>query len=89
MENENKQWIRWINKTQEYNKSHRSSKMKLVWSLMLRWPLGRPKNRWEDDIINDMKKLNIKNWTSYIQDRKNWKLYAEKGKTFKEWSCST
>jgi hypothetical protein len=27
-------------------------------------PLGRPKNRWEDD----------------IQDRKNWKLYVEKVK---------
>jgi hypothetical protein len=23
-------------------------------------PLGRPKNRWEDDIRNDMKKLNNK-----------------------------
>jgi len=27
---------------------------------MLTRPLGRPKNRWEDDISNDMKKLNIK-----------------------------
>ena len=29
---------------------------------MLTRPLGRPKNRWEDDIRNDMKKLKIKNW---------------------------
>ena len=29
---------------------------------MLRRPLGRPKNRWEDDIRNDKKKLKIKNW---------------------------
>jgi hypothetical protein len=27
-----------------------------------------------------MKKLKIKNWTSYIQDRNNWKLYVEKPK---------
>jgi hypothetical protein len=27
-----------------------------------------------------MKKMNIKNWTSCIQDRNNWKLYVEKGK---------
>jgi len=27
---------------------------------MLTRPLGRPKNRWEDDIRNDMKKLKIK-----------------------------
>ena len=54
------------------------------WKPMLTQPLGRPKNRWEDDIINDMKKLKIKNWTSYIQDRNKWKLYVEKVKTFKD-----
>jgi hypothetical protein len=47
---------------------------------MLRRPLGRPKNRWEDYIRNDMKSLKIKNWTNCIQDRKNWKLYVEKDK---------
>ena len=31
-----------------------------------------------------MKKLNIKNWASCIQDRNKWKLYVEKAKTFKE-----
>jgi hypothetical protein len=51
---------------------------------MLRRPLGRLKNRWEDDIRNEMKKLKIKYWTNCIQDRKDWKLYVEKAKTFKE-----
>jgi hypothetical protein len=41
------------------------------WKPMLRRPLGRPKDRWEDDIRNDIKKLKIKNWTNCIQDRKN------------------
>ena len=54
------------------------------WKLFLRRPLGRPKNRWEDDIRNDMKKMKIKNWTNCIQDRNNWKLYVEKAKTFKD-----
>jgi hypothetical protein len=54
------------------------------WKPMLRRPLGRPKNRWEDDIRNDMKKLKIKNWNNRIQDRKDWKLYVEKAKTFNE-----
>ena len=31
-----------------------------------------------------MKKLEIKDWTSCIQDRNKWKLYVEKGKTFKD-----
>ena len=50
------------------------------WKPMLTRPLGRTKNRWEDDV----KKLKIKNWTSCIQDRNKWKLYVEKDKTFKE-----
>jgi hypothetical protein len=39
-----------------------------TWKPTLTRPLGRPKNRWEDDIINDMKKLKINNWTSCIQE---------------------
>ena len=54
------------------------------WKPMLTRPLGRPKNRWEDDVINDMKKMKVKNWTSCIQDRKNCVLYVERAKTFKE-----
>ena len=54
------------------------------WKPMLTRPLGRPKNRREDDIINNMKKLIIKKWTSCIQDRNKWKLYVEKAKTFKK-----
>jgi len=50
------------------------------WKLMLARPLGRPKNRWEDDIRSCMKKLKIKNWTSCIQDCTKWKLYVEKAK---------
>ena len=53
------------------------------WKPMLTRLLGRPKNRWED-IINDMKKLKIKDWTSCIQDRNKWKLYVERGKIFRD-----
>jgi hypothetical protein len=55
---------------------------------MLTRPLRRPKNKWKDGIQNDMKKLKIKKWTGYIQDRNKRKLYVEKAKTFEEWSCS-
>jgi hypothetical protein len=54
------------------------------WKLMLKQSLGRPKNRWKDDIRNYMKKMKIKNWVSCIQDRDKWKLYVEKDKTFKD-----
>ena len=54
------------------------------WKPMLTRSLRRPKNRWEDDIRNDVKKLKIKNGTSHIQDRNKWKLYVEKAKIFKD-----
>jgi len=68
---------------------HRMPEKRMVkrvykWKRLLTRPLGRPKNRWENYIINDMKKLEIRNWTSCIQDRNKWKLYVEKDKTFKE-----
>jgi len=68
---------------------HRTSEDRLVkkvykWKLMLTRPLGRLKSKWEGDTRNDMKKLKIKNWTSCNQDRSNWKLYAEKVKTFND-----
>jgi hypothetical protein len=62
---------------------HRMQEERMV-KTMLRRPLGRPKNRRKDDIRNDMKKLKIKNWTNCIQFSKNWKLYVEKAKTFKD-----
>jgi heme oxygenase len=62
----------------------RAVKKVYKWKPMLRRPLGRPKNRLEDDISKDMKKLKIKNWNNCIQDRNNWKLYVEKVKMFND-----
>jgi hypothetical protein len=68
---------------------HRIPEEKMVkkvykWKPMLTRQLGRLKNIWENGIRNYVKKLKIKNWTSYIQDRNKWKLYVEKAKTFKD-----
>jgi hypothetical protein len=58
------QTLRW------FGHLHRIAEERLLkrvykWKPMLTRPLGRPKNRCE----NDMKKLKIKNWTICIQDR--------------------
>ena len=58
------------------------------WKPMSIRPQGRSKNRWEDDTRNDMKKLEMKNWISCIQDRNKRKSYVERVKTFKDGSCS-
>jgi hypothetical protein len=44
---------------------------------------GRPKQRWENNIIQDIRQMKIKNWTTCVQDRATWKNIVEKAKTFK------
>jgi hypothetical protein len=43
---------------------------------------GRPKQRWEDNIIQDIGQLNINHWTACVPDRVKWKNVVEKAKTF-------
>ena len=78
------QRLSWFDHLHRIPEERMVKKQVYKWKPMLTRPLRRPKNRWEDDIINDIKKLKIKNWTSCIQDRNKWKLYVEKAKMFKE-----
>jgi len=66
------------------SKQTKNGKKVYKWNPMSKQPQGRPKSRCEDDIINDMKKLKIKNWISCIQDRNKRKSYFEKAKTLKD-----
>jgi hypothetical protein len=45
--------------------------------------LGRPKNRWEDDVKSDITKMKI-NWKDCIRNRPKWKEFVEKAKTPKK-----
>jgi hypothetical protein len=49
--------------------------------------LGRPKNRWENDVKNDLNIMEIYNWKDCIQDRHKWKGIVEKAKTFNDRRC--
>jgi hypothetical protein len=44
-------------------------------------PRGRPKCRWEDNIIQDLGQIEIRNWLACVQDRAKWKDVVEKAKT--------
>jgi len=50
------------------------------WSPALTRSLGRPKNRWEDDVKSDIANMKI-NWRDCIRNRPKWKEFAEKAKT--------
>ena len=40
----------------------RTTKKILKWNLLNNRPKGRPKNRWEDNIIQNLHQMKIKNW---------------------------
>jgi hypothetical protein len=51
------------------------------WSPALIRSLGRPKNRWGDDVKSDITKMKITNWRDCIKNRSKWKEFVQKAKT--------
>jgi len=56
---------------------------------LLDWePMGirrvrRPRQRWQEDVMEDLKKLKIKTWKETAKDRRTWRDLTEKAKTHK------
>jgi hypothetical protein len=38
-------------------------------------------NRWEDDVLNDIKQIGVNGWRRCIHDRINWKASVDKAKS--------
>jgi len=45
--------------------------------------VGRPRQRWQEDVMEDLKKVKVKNWKETARDRRTWTDLAEKAKTHK------
>ena len=43
------------------------------WKPMSKRPIGRPKIRWDDDVLEDIRSINVGNWKKAAQDRDSWK----------------
>jgi hypothetical protein len=48
---------------------------------MSKRPIGRPKTRWEDDVLEDVKSMNVLNWKNLVQNRDSWKMVVEQART--------
>jgi len=46
-------------------------------------PVGRPRQRWQEDVMEDLKKLKVKHWKETTKDRRTWRDLGEKTKTHK------
>ena len=48
-------------------------------------PLGvktkrRPKKRWRDEVVNDLKRLKLINWSQIVRNRKAWNDMVQRTK---------
>jgi uncharacterized coiled-coil protein SlyX len=52
---------------------------------LLQWtPVGRTRQRWQEDVMEDLNKLKVKNWKETAMDRRTWRDLTEKAKTHKQ-----
>ena len=55
----------------------------LNWRLIGTRLVGRPRQRWQEDVMEDLKKKKEKNWKEIAKNRRTWRDLAEKTKTHK------
>jgi hypothetical protein len=55
----------------------------LDWKPMGTRPVARPRQRWQEDVMEHLKKLEVKNWKETAKDRIIWSDLAVKTKTHK------
>jgi hypothetical protein len=66
-----------------YTKNQARPTRKLLdWKPMGTRPVGRSRQRWQEDVVVDLK-LKVKNWKETAKERRTWRDLAEKAKTHK------
>jgi hypothetical protein len=41
---------------------------------------GRPRSRWMDDVVADLREIKIRQWTEKAEDREQWRLVVKEAK---------
>ena len=65
-----KQRLKWLGHVEHMTEDNIVKKIK-KWKPMSKRPRGRPKVRWEDDVLEDTKSMNLRNWRNVAQAREN------------------
>jgi hypothetical protein len=77
------QRINWLGHIERLSKE-RVVKQVSNWKPIASRPIGRPKNRWDDNVRNDIKIMKVNNWKQCAKDRNKWKSVVERAKTLTE-----
>jgi hypothetical protein len=73
------QRLRWLGHTQRMEDDRMVKKL-TNWKPFGKRPAGKPKNRWTDVILKDMKVLKVKNWKELTRNRNEWLQKKKKKK---------
>ena len=63
-----KQRLNWLGHVERMAEDNNVHKIKR-WKSMSKRQIERPKTRWEDDVLEDIKSINISNWKKVAQNR--------------------
>jgi hypothetical protein len=66
------QRIKWLGHIQRMDQTRPARKL-FDWKPMGTRPVGRPRQRWQEDAMEDLIKLKIKNWKEIAKDRRAWR----------------
>jgi len=75
-----KQRLNWLGHVERMAEDNIVQRIKR-WKPMSKRPIGRPKTRWEDDVLKDIKNVNVRNWKKVAQNRDSWKKVVEQART--------
>ena len=76
------QRFKWLVHIQRMDEARPTLKL-LDWRPTGTSPVGRPRQRWQEDVKEDLKKLKVKNWKETAKGRRTWRDLAEKAKAHK------
>jgi len=71
-----KQRLNWLGHVERMADDNIVQKIKR-WKPMSKRPIGRPKTRWKDDVLEDIKSMNVGSWKKVAQNRDSWKKVVE------------
>ena len=65
-----KQRLNWLGHIERMAEDNIVQKIKR-WKPISKRPIGRPKTRWVDDVLEDIKSMNVRNWKKVVEQVRN------------------
>jgi hypothetical protein len=75
-----KQRLSWLGHVERMTEDSIVQKIKR-WKPMSKRPIGRPKMRWKNDVLEDLRSLNVSNWKQVVENRDSWEKVVERART--------